>query len=191
MGVSALMTALVELVGDVLVNDVLLPAPDRALRYYGLTMPKDCCTENGYLVATWADGRASTKFPASAASQQDDLCSAKLVTTISVRWVRCWPVPQATEDGLLLTPEQDAEWDRVSALLTDAAEIVARNLISLECVNPLDPDLDSFVKAVVDEVAPLRWLRFLDVAPIVPDGGCAGVLWRLQAAARPLVAVAS
>jgi len=173
------MTALAEYVGDVLVNDCGQPVPDRVLRYHG-TLPDDCCTEPGVLAVSWSEGRAATEFPTSAASMKNDPCASIPIYTITIRYRVCWPVPDVDESGVQLL---DAEWDATAAMLADVADCVARGLLLLKCGAPTAP-VDPLVAAVLDQVA-RGWLRFVDVSPSVPAGGCAGVLWRLYAAPLP------
>jgi len=178
MSLSMLMTTLAEYVGDVLVNDCGAPAPDRVLRYHG-AIPADCCTENGTLAVSWNDGFGSQDFPNNGANAKAAPCSAIPLYSLSIRYRVCWPVPEANANGVELI---DPQWDGVAAQLADVADCVSRALLSLACTTPAP--LDSFQRAVLANVS-RGWLRFVDVAPILPLGGCAGVLWRMSAAPTP------
>lgn len=179
MSLSGLMTALVEFVGDVLVNDCGRPVPDRVLRYHGV-IPDDCCTDAGLLAVNWTGGFPSTRFPTSAASD-NDLCVAPGVYGIAIRYRTCWPVPDADEAGVKLA---DAEWDETSAMLADVADCVGRELTDLTCFLKQGRTADPFIDAVADSIAPRGWLRYAGVAPTIPLGGCTGVTWTLSAAPR-------
>lgn len=178
MSLSGLMTAMAEYVGDVLVNDCGRPVPDRMLRYHG-TIPDDCCSEAGTLAVSWADGRAASEFPSSSANLKNDPCLSLPIYTLTVRYRVCWPVPDVDEGGVQLL---DAEWDETAAMLADTADCVARELAALSCAGAARND--PFVAAILAQVS-RGWLRYVDVAPSVPTGGCAGVLWRLYAAPTP------
>lgn len=180
MSLSMLMTAIAEYVGDVLVNDCRVPVPDRVLRYHG-PIPADCCTENGVLAVSWNDGYATQEFPANAANAKAAPCSAVPLYSLSIRYRTCWPVPDVDTNGVQLI---DPEWDTAAALLADVADCVARALVALSCDQQQGVVLDPFVRAVHEQVV-RGWLRFTDVSPILPLGGCAGVLWRMTAAPTP------
>jgi hypothetical protein len=171
-----LMTGIVEYVGDVIVNDCGRPVPDRMLRYHG-TIPSDCCPANGLLAVNWGDGRASESFGSSSGTQQNDPCAARPVYQIQLRYKTCWPVPDADQSGVVLI---DPEWDETAAMLADVADCVTRALIALTC----GAVSDAFTRAVRDQTAG-RWLRYAATTPILPLGGCAGVLWTLTAAPLP------
>lgn len=179
MSFASLLTALTEYVGDVLVNDCGLPVPDRVLRYHG-TLPDDCCSEAGTLSASWALGVATVDFPASAASQKADPCTQIPLYTVSMRYKTCWPVPEVNENGVELIDEQ---WDAKASMLADTADCVARSLIHLGCRQP-GMVADPLTVAVQAQLA-RGWLRYIDVTPSVPLGGCAGLVWRMYASPLP------
>ena len=172
MSLAELETALVEFVGDALVNDCNRPVPDRVLRYHG-TLPNDCCTDNGTLAISWSRLFLSSRFP-SAATAPDDVCGGNMVAEVRLRYVVCWPVPEIDENGVVII---DDEWDTRAAMLADVADCVSRQLVGLSC-EPLvgDPYVDGVLAATV---ASGKWLRLVDVEPLPPQGGCAGVQWRL------------
>lgn len=183
MSLSTLMTALIEYVGDVIVNDCGRPIPDRLLSYQGV-IPDDCCSESGLLAASWADGRPVVKFPAQLASSEPDVCAAAPVYTISIRYRVCWPVPELNDDGIEVNPVQDAKYNEVASMLADVADCVARELISLSCVAGGSTP-DPFAQAVLDNVSPRKWLRYVDAQAERALGGCTGVTWRVYAAPSP------
>lgn len=155
-------TALAEFVGDVLVNDCGRPVPDRVLRYHG-TLPNDCCTDNGVLAVSW-----NTITP------QGTECSAFPQAEVRLRYVVCWPVAEVDERGVTV---DDATWDQRAAMLADVADCVTRGLLGLSC-----SDDDPLAQAVA--AATVGRIRFLAAEPITPQGGCAGVQWRLTAGVR-------
>lgn len=175
MSLSTLETAVVEYVSDVLQVECGRPAPDRILRYH-TDLPDDCCSDDGTLAVSWAEEHPSSTFPNSSAAAQQP-CPGIPVVTLRVQYVVCWPAPQADASGVQL---RDADWDETSAMLADVADNVSRALMRLSC----DPDRnDPLVAAVLTEV-PRNWVRFVDVTPRRPQGGCAGIIWRLYAGIR-------
>jgi hypothetical protein len=183
MSLSGVLTALAEYVGDAIVNDCGRPVPDRVIRYHG-TLPNDCCTDNGFLAVNWQTGFASVTFPAAATGTADP-CRGLPVVEVRLRYVVCWDAPEVTQQGVTVNAEQDARWDADAAMLAEVADGVTRALLRLTCEISLDP---LFV-AVMDEVGPKHWLRFVAADPIVPLGGCAGVQWRLYCGVRSAGAV--
>jgi hypothetical protein len=179
MSLSGVMTALAEYVGDSIVNDCGRPPPDRVLRYHG-TLPHDCCTDNGFLAVNWQQQFLSTIFPLQATGSADN-CAGRPVAEIRLRYVVCWPAPEVGTNGVVL---EDERWDGAAATLAEVADGVARALLRLTCEPPLDP----LGQAVVEQ-AGRGWLRFIGADPILPDGTCAGVQWRLYCGVRSAGAV--
>lgn len=188
MSLSALMGALVEYVGDALVNDCGVEAPDRILLYHSGNVPADCCTDAGTLVVSWSTGFASQDFPAAISGARADPCAARPVYTITIHYRRCWPVPNVDSEGVEVSPVQDAVYNAAAALFADVSECVTRALLRLNCRSGnvvVDAEVVDLQRAILDQVSGAGWLRFVDTSPTVPSGGCAGVLWRLHAAPRP------
>lgn len=177
MSSSALMTALLEYVGDVMVNECGLdPGPERVLRYHGARgMPQDCCSEDGYLVASWAREWGSANFPNQARGENG--CSALPALQYELRYVVCWPVPPVSTSGV---QPIDDRWDEKAAELADVADCVSRALIRLACSTVAD---DPLRDAVLEQVR-CNQFTFVEAVPIDPGGSCAGVLWRVYAGLR-------
>jgi len=182
MSLSGLMTALAEYVGDALVNDVGRPPPDRILRYHGL-LPHDCCTDNGFLAVNWQQEFVSMTFPVQATGSADN-CSGRPVAEIRLRYVVCWEAPAAGPGGVVVSDEQDTRWDTTAGMLAEVADGVTRALLRVTC----DLPTDELGRAVV-EACGRGWLRFVSADPILPDGTCAGVQWRLYCGVRSAGAV--
>lgn len=173
MSLSSLMTAMVELVGDVLVNECGVEAPDRVLRYHGV-LPDDCCSEKGTLGISWESDYPSSSFPN---QNPTDPCVGGPVALLAIRWKTCWPVPDVSPAGVRLIDDQ---WDAKAAVIADVADCVTRAIIRLGC----DPDLeDPFVLAVLEHTG-RKQVRLIAATPVPALGGCAGVLWRLYARVR-------
>jgi hypothetical protein len=176
----AILSSLAEYLGDVLVNECGQPVPDRVLRYHG-NLPADQCCDNGTLSVSWAEGHATDTFPVTAVNRLNDPCAAAPVFTLVARYMICWPVPEVDTGGVNVTPVQDQDYDAVAQRLEQVAEGVARALIRLEC--PAATQDSVAVGLVAGSVR--GWLRFIDVTPILPSGGCAGVQWRVYASPTP------
>jgi hypothetical protein len=164
---SALLTAVNEYVADALVNDCGVAAPTRQLSYHG-RIPFDQCCPDGFLSTSWSDGNANGQQP----------CAGMPTYNIEVRYVVCWSVPEGDAGGIVLTPEQDATWNNDALMLADVADCVGRSLVRLTCDRQSTDPLDMGVLTQAGQ------LSYLGVSPIVPLGGCAGVLWRLSAPVR-------
>lgn len=178
MSLSGLLTGLVEYIGDVIVNDCGVEAPERALRYHGARgMPQDCCTDKGYLVAGWDSEWGSKSFPRRNSDPRE--CAIRPAVQITVRYVVCWPIPDLGDGGIR---PLDAEWDAKAATLADLADCVTRALIRLSC-NKIDADHRELADAVL-ELVNTDQLTYVETSPIDPAGGCAGVLWRVYAGPR-------
>ena len=180
MSLSELETAIANYVGDVLVNECGVAEPERILRYHG-TLPHDCCTDDGFLVVSWERGYTTTSFP-SASSGGKSPCPGRQVYTINVRYVVCWPAPEADSNGVQII---DNTWDGKASILADVADCIARALSRLECNPNRD---DPFVEAVIAQTGTM--VRYIETVPITPLGACAGVQWKLYASPRS-AAVAS
>ena len=88
----------------------------------------------------------------------------------------CWPVPETTDNGVVIL---DSSWDSRASILADHADCVARALMRLSC----DPDRqDPFVEAIISQTGSM--VRYIETTPLVPQGGCAGVQWKLYASPR-------
>jgi hypothetical protein len=171
MSLAAVETALAEFVGDVLVNDCGRPVPDRVLRYHG-TLPHDCCTEDGFLVVSW-----NVLTPQGGTDQ----CAGWPQAELRVRYVVCWPTVDVSPSGVEI---DDAGWDEQAAMLADVAHCVTVALMSVTCDD--DPFATTLMATTVN-----RQLRLVATEPITPQGGCAGVQWRLTYALRGYEASAS
>lgn len=181
MSLSALMNAVVEYVGDRLVNDVGRPVPDRMLRYHG-TLPHDCCTDDGFLAVNWTDGRASDEGTGSAASKRNDPCAQRAMVTLVVRYVICWPDPPTVEGVPVVDDAYDTEVNMKAGMLADVEDGITRALVALGCRGA--GPVDQYEAAVWRNHAGTS-LRFVDASPILPLGKCAGVQWRLHVAPLP------
>lgn len=192
MSLSGLMTALVEYVDDRLLNDVGVET-ERRLSYHGQVLPADCCTEGGTLALLWNEGRSGDTFPASSAAARTDPCAKLHMVTFDLRYLRCTPKVEVTPAGVTVNEHYDSLWNAYALHMADVADGVARALTALQCLattphRPADPTLDGFELAVLSHVARLGSLRLRDWSIIVPDGGCAGVHWRVDVAASPQAA---
>lgn len=192
MSLAGLMTALVEYVDDRLLNDVGVQT-ERRLSYHGDKLPADCCTEGGTLALLWAEGRTGDSFPATSASARVDPCAKLHMVTFDLRYLRCTPNVEVTPQGVTVNEYYDSLWNAYGLLLADVGDGVARALTALQCLaatphRPTDPSLDTLEVAVLSNLARLGSLRLRDWSPIVPDGGCAGVRWRVDVAATPQAA---
>lgn len=170
MSLSGVLTALIEYVGQVLVDDCGRPTP-RVLRYHGV-MPHDCCTDDGFLVGSWERLYPSTSFPNQTATGAVP-CPGIPVAVLNLRYVVCWPVPPVSENGVTLI---DDAWDAQAAMLADVADCVTRGLMRALCAPP--PVTDPLATALMLAVGRDR-LRLIEATPIPAQGGCAGVQWRL------------
>lgn len=167
---AAALTAYAELVGDTLVNTCGLPVPKRVLRYHGGPVPDDVGCEGDGILSVWWE------YPMTPQEQRPNVpCPGLLDVTLAARWMTCWKVPTVTAQGITLF---DATWDTRAAVLADAAECVARVLMRMDCT---DVDPNEYVAAVK---AGLRSPRLVDVSPVAPQGGIAGVLWRISGGLR-------
>lgn len=164
MSLAALETALVEFIGDVLVNDCGRPVPDRVLRYHG-TLPHDCCSDSGFLVVSW-----NVISPQGGGDQ----CAGWPQAELRVRYVTCWPTVEVDGGSIQL---DDENWDENAAMLADVAHCVSLALMAITCSD--DPLAEAVVAATVN-----RQVRLVATEPITPQGGCAGVQWRLTVALR-------
>lgn len=179
MSFSTVLVALAEYAGDVLVNDCGRPVPARVLAYHG-RMPDDCCPANGTLGVYWTDGRVSPG--------RDLPCGGPPEFTIGIRYTTCWSEPEVDEGGVVIDQAQDEQWNSDALMLADVADCMTRALTRLLCDTTPPPLDDPFATAVLAELVN-RSARFQDVTPILPSGGCAGVLWRLIVSVRnPVVA---
>lgn len=170
MSIASVELAVVEFVGDVLVNDCGRPPPDHVFRYH-LSVPHYCCTDNGVLAIHWTIESQQGAFPTGALKSP---CNGLLVTQLTVKYVVCWPAVEFDGGAVIM---KDAEWDAQATMLANVADCVARALIRLTC----DPQVtDPFGVAVLEETA--KRVQFIDTSPIPPGGLCAGVQWRLYAA---------
>lgn len=173
MSLSDLESAVLEYVGDVLVNECGRPAPDRLLRYHGVA-PDDCCTTNGTLSISWEVGYPSEKFPSRGNSQ----CVGAPVYTLNVRYVTCWPgLGTVTPEGYVLP---DDAWDSTAAMLADAADCVSRSLMRLAC----DPISDDPLVAAILEQCLRNQFQWIETTPVRPSGLCAGVTWKMYASVK-------
>lgn len=175
MGLSALLTNLIEYVGDVIHNELGQPAPDSVFRYHGADgPPHDCCSEAGFITAGWERTYLSSIFPAPDANKTRP-CAGPPATEIGIRFVKCWPVPDADETGVAV---DYLAWDAASAVLAEVQDGVTRALTRLSCASPnQEPFLSTLVPAGVTQ-----HFRFREARPIPPRGGCSGVLWLVAAA---------
>lgn len=176
MSLSALLNAVVEYAGDVLVNDCGRPEPDRMLRYHG-NLPHDCCSDAGFLAIHWTDGRLNDpKNP----------CAGRPAVTLILRYVICWPEPDLVEGLPVITDAYDTQVNTKAGMLADVEDCMARALVRLGCERPApnDPNVDAYVAAVWRNVAGTS-LAFSSASPILPSGKCAGVEWRLSVAPLP------
>lgn len=167
MSLSGMLTALVEYVGQVIVDECALPAPGRVLRYHG-DAPADCPAD-GQLSVSWERLYPTVQFPASSSTAREP-CAGYPMFVANVLYLRCWKIPEADETGVAL---EDTRWDADSAILADVAECVSRAIIRLSCA----PSVDPFAKAVTDR-APRAAIRLLECTPIMPSGDSAGVRWK-------------
>lgn len=181
MSLANTMTALVEYVGDRLVNECGRPIPSRVLRYHG-TLPADCCTDEGDLSVSWADGIASDVFPTGRNASAVP-CAQRTIYTLTVRYRVCTPIPPVDSAGVEVSDPLDARYDLFAAMLADTADCIADALIQLSCP-VVDPD--QYEGAVTDAV---QSILFRDATPILPAGGCAGLLWRVYVSPKPAGAV--
>lgn len=175
MSLSTLLTSVAEYVGDQLVNGCCLAVPDRVIRYHG-PIPHDCCSDSGFIAVSWERQYASAQFPVETSTQTSP-CAGPMAVVVSVRFVKCWQIPDVDENGVRLA---DDTWDADAATLADISDCISRALIALAC----NPDRsDPFVDAVMDHTDPpgsmTPSVRFLEAKVIADQGGCAGVEWRL------------
>lgn len=177
MSLSTLLTALNEYVGDVLVNDCDRPEPDLMFSYHGRP-PDDCCTDAGTLSTFWALGSVSPG--------RETPCGGPPEFTIHIRYTTCWSIPKAGQSGVVVDDAQAARWNADALMLADVADCVTRSIVALLCAEGTSED--PLVAAITDELVN-RSARFQDTTPILPLGGCAGVLWRLIASVRNPVVV--
>jgi hypothetical protein len=183
MSLAGLETAVVEYVGDRLVNDVGRPVPDRLVRYHG-PLPHDCCTDNGFLAIHWTDGRANAGGVGSSAADRDDPCVQRPFVTLVVRYVICWPDPPTVQGVPAPDDVYFATVDQKAAMLADVEDGITRALVGLGCGLHSGVGLDPYMLAVAAQSV-RRSVRFVDAAPIVPLGKCAGVQWRLHVGPLP------
>lgn len=167
MGFPELLGAVAEYVSDSIVNDCDRPVPDRVLRYHG-PIPHDCCTENGFLAVSWERVVPS--------DERNTPCPGPPKTTIAMRYVVCWPIPDVGTGGVRLI---DDSWDQRAAMLADVQDCVTRALIRLSCANTGDALWTEVLSETVCNA-----FRFTEAVPIPPGGGCAGVLWRASVGVR-------
>lgn len=179
MSLSGLMNAVVEYVGDRLVNDIGRPVPDRMLRYHG-PLPHDCCTDDGMLSVHWTDARTTAVGVGSTANEANNPCVQRPMVTLVVRYVICWPEPDIVEGVPRIDDAYDAAVNEKAGMLADVQDGITRALAALGCGEPVD----QFVDAIWRNIAGTS-LRFVDASPILPGGGCAGVLWRVHVAPLP------
>lgn len=175
MSLSALLTAVVEYAADVIVNDLGRPEPDRILRYHG-NLPHDCCTDAGFLTVQWVSEYPSATFPNPSASSASP-CEGTPAVELRVRYVVCWPEPETTASGVVVSDAYDTRVDALTAVLADVADGVFRAFLRLSC-----PGTAAFDPAAADVLAAAARVRAVDATPITPSGMCAGVQWRLYAA---------
>lgn len=173
MSLANVETALLNYVGDVLVNTCDRPVPDRVLRYHG-TLPHDCCTPNGFLVSSWERRYRSARFPNATPEAN---CQGVPVGIVVLRYVVCWPLPEVGTDGV--RPIDDS-WDDQAAMLASVADCVEASLVRLGCGGVVTDELAQAVVSLTGR----EGIRYIETTPIVPLGGCAGVQWRLYARLR-------
>lgn len=175
MSLPGLMSALVEYVGDVLVNECDRQVPERVLRYFGRAgLPQDCCTERGVLSVTWDRGWGSQEFPADAVQRTGNPCPGYPVYELVIRYDTCWNVPKKASSGVTLL---DDEWDEDAAELAATADCVARALLRLPCA-----EQGALGQAVLAQLADPERIKLREVATGGPLGGCARLVWRVYAA---------
>lgn len=178
MSLAALETAVVEYVADVLVNGCGRPIPDQLTLYHGGALPHACCTDNGQLSVDWAQEYPSTAFPA---LNTNDPCSGYLVTELWLRYVVCWPVAKTDPAGAPIFNEAFfTDCNAAAVMLANVADCVARALSVLEC----DPTALAGLALAARNAAGRR-TRYMGAQPIRPQGGCAGVQWRLYSGVLP------
>lgn len=181
MSLSGMMNAGATYVARALV-EAGVDEPRRLLRYHG-NLPHDCCDEAGFLSVSWADGRATDSGTGSASSKTNDPCAQWPMVTLAFRYVVCWPNPPEDDRGLpYIDDGYDVEVNAKAGLLADVEDAVVRALVRLTCARAT-PQTDPEAYAFWQHCA--RSPRFLDAAPILPSGGCAGVQWRLHVAPTP------
>lgn len=173
MSLSALLTAVVEYVGDELVNTCDRPAPGRVLRYFGTAgLPQDLgCDSDGVLSISFDRGYPSEAFPADSSSRPPS-CTAFPVYVVAIRYDVCWTEPEIDPDGITLI---DDTWDADAAMLSDVADCIARALIHLTCGTATSEK----AQAVVDAARGCdKGLAYKEVVPSV-GGGAARIVWRM------------
>lgn len=177
MSVSKLETAVLELVGDRLVNQCGRPIPDRVLRYHGTVgLPEDCCTANGVLSITWERAWPTNAFPGSSA-QKGTPCPGYPVLLLVIRYVVCWPAAEVTQQSIVL---DDTTWDAEAAMLADTEDCIARTLMRLSCDTN---SADAFEQAVLAATAK-NGFAYSESLPTGPKGGCAGIIWKAYASVK-------
>lgn len=162
MALADALTAYAEFVGDTLVNLCGEPVPDRVLRYHNGPVPDEIeCSRNGILSVWWDAPIYAGK------------CGQPLVVTLGARWSVCWPVPEATPNGVVLA---DDEWDAQAGRFANVAECVGRALTALGCsdVPPTDKGA-AFLAHVISGN-----LRLSAIRGHGPLGGVAGVGWTVD-----------
>jgi len=173
MSLSDLESAIIEFIGDVLVNDCARPEPTKVMRYHG-TMPDACCTDDGVLSISWEQGFPSKIFP----QRSTDKCVGAPVYTFNIRYVTCWAGLTDVSPEAVVMP--DDQWDADAAMLADVADCVARQLLKLAC-DPISPD--PFTAAILEQVMANQF-QWIDTTPVRPGGLCAGVTWRVYASLK-------
>lgn len=185
MSASELLTAWAELVSDSVVNDGCQPVPEKVLRYHG-TMPHDCCSDAGFVVASWEQEYPSNSFP-NPTSTSALPCDGPLVLPLVARYVICWPLPDVGPGGIRPV---DSSWDAAAARLIDTADAVARRLLTLTCGDVSEED-DPIAWSFLQLTGGKAGFRYIGATPITPNGGCAGVQWRAYARSATATAVSS
>lgn len=168
MTLAAALTAYAELVGDVLVNDLEQPEP-RVLRYHGHAPPAEVQCGDGILSVWWA--------PSLTPKVSSGDCQGFPVATLHARYVICWKLAEANNDGITLF---DASWDRDAALLAEIAEAVTRVLLRLNCPAGEVTDEEKALRAL----ATSGRVTFVQCVPVGALSDTAGVEWVVELGLR-------
>ena len=187
MGLSAFATALLNYVGDVIVNTSGRPVPDRVLRYWGSRgLPDDCCTANGVLSATMHDGWSTREFPANVAMRPLPDCPQRPLWAVNVRYIVCWSEPTDWTPAGPPTLD-DGTWDADAAMLMDVSDDVARALLRLGCagISEEPPERLELARTLMGWVWPYGHLRLRSTEPQGPAGMCAGIVWQVLVETLP------
>lgn len=177
MSLSALATAVVDYVADVIVNDCAQPSPRWIMRYHGKRLPEIAMVipPEGILFVSEEQEYTTAQFPVPAAMRPDVIVSEP-VTLLTIRYVVCWPQPKMKGDGnLIFTQELRDDWDTISATLMDVGDVVQRALMNLNCKREV-PDDEADLAALIERSC--HGVRFRETTPIDPQGALAGVMWQ-------------